>query len=133
MIYSCQKRRNGAVLVRILLGMLLLLMLSFIGVQINDPDGWLWALIYAIPVAALVAALVWPSVFASPVGKGLAAFALIGCLILVWYFWPSQSRFWQQAVWWEEESAREGMGMMIAFVVLGIAVYCGIRRSRQRS
>ena len=30
----------------------------------------------------------------------------------VWY-WPAEEGFWRQEVWWESETAREGMGIMI--------------------
>ncbi len=34
------------------------------------------------------------------------------------YFWPRMPGFWRHEIWWEEETAREGMGMMIVVMFL---------------
>jgi predicted anti-sigma-YlaC factor YlaD len=95
--------------------LLALLMLSFVAVQYNDPDGPLWAVIYLIPAAwALLASFLWASTVA-----GLAG---------VIYYWPTMSGFWRKDVWWVEETAREGMGMMIAFVVLVVVLFNAHRK-----
>lgn len=109
-----------------------LLMLPFIGVQYNDPDGPMWAVIYSVPT-------IW---------AGLAAFRLqhllgprsfyalvvsvIGTLILTVLYWPTTPEFWKQDVWWETETAREGMGMMIASIVILVAAVT-IWRARNKS
>jgi hypothetical protein len=36
--------------------------------------------------------------------------------------------FWRKDVWWVEETAREGMGMMIAFVVLVVVLFNAHRK-----
>jgi len=45
------------------------------------------------------------------------------------WFWPQTPGFWHQEVWWVTEEAREGMGMMIAFIAL-LTVWFGTRRQR---
>lgn len=114
----------------IFLGFLALLLLSFIGVQFNDPDGPLWMIIYLVPLVALIAAIFRASWYTLWAVKALAGVALAIFFVLVWHYWPDQEGFWQQEVWWEEETAREGMGMMIAWVCLIIGVVAGWRRGR---
>jgi hypothetical protein len=54
--------------------------------------------------------------------------AVAGC----YYYWPQAPEFWRREVWWETETAREGMGVMIATVVLAVAFLTAIRaRARQ--
>ena len=38
--------------------------------------------------------------------------------------------FWRKDVWWVEETAREGMGMMIAFAVLLAVLATTLLRKR---
>ena len=106
----------------------LLLMLIFMGLQYNDPDGMSWMLIYTIPV-------VWTSIAAfkrSWLVHKSVQWCLLICIFLsgvgVIYYWPKSQGWWRQEVWWEVETAREGMGMMIIAVVL-IIVWLG-RHSR---
>ena len=106
----------------------LLLMLLFIGVQFNDPDGAVWMLIYAVPA-------VWAAIAAfrhSLLGNKITHFTLLTCIFLaitgMIYFWPKTPGWWRQEIWWEVETAREGMGLMIVAVVLS-AVWLGRPRS----
>lgn len=102
---------------RIVHSILLLIMLLFVAVQLNDPDGALWGMIYMTPVVLLLVAVVRPLLFASVPGK-LLRWCIVVCLgVAMLYFWPKTPGFWRQDVWWETETAREGMGMMIAFLV----------------
>jgi len=96
-------------------------MILFAAVQYNDPDALLWIPVYLVPA-------VW---------AGLAAFCirslharlpqlLLGlCLVLAVlgtiFYWPQTPGFWHMEVWWETETAREGMGMMIAALAIGVA------------
>jgi len=107
----------------------LILMVMFAAAQYNDPDGRIWMLIYAIPA-------VWAAIaaFRHPVlGNKLIHFALLFCLFLavagVLYYWPTSEGWWRQEVWWETETVREGMGLMIVAIVLA-AVWIGRPRSR---
>lgn len=102
----------------ILLG---LMMLGFIGVQYNDDDGLLWACYYAVP-AVLAFTVAFKSGFAR---SGLGS-RLLWASVAVWfglmvYYWPDMPNFWQPVVFHAHETAREGMGMMIAWVVVLVA------------
>ncbi len=103
---------------------LLLLMLVFISVQYNDPDGPIWMVLYAIPAIWTAIAAFWRSVL----GKKWVHWVLLFCVFLsvvgMIYFWPRAAGWWRQEVWWEVETAREGMGMMIIAAVL-LAVWFG--------
>ena len=37
------------------------------------------------------------------------------------HYWPAVPNWWRKDVWWHEETAREGMGLMIAFAVSLVA------------
>ncbi len=102
---------------RILHSSLLLMMLLFMVVQYNDPDGPLWVGIYSLPALMMLVAIVQPGIFANRLGRVLLWVALVALAAGVVHFWPKTQGFWRQEVWWETESAREGMGMMIAFLV----------------
>lgn len=95
-----------------------ILMLLFIGVQYNDPDGPMWMAIYAVP--AIWAGLAF---FNTPLFRKLEARKLLlvsglAAVAGMVYFWPTTSHWWASEVWWETETAREGMGMMIAAIAL---------------
>ena len=99
------------------------LMLLFIVVQYNDPDGPLWMLIYAVPT-------IWAALAAFRLNSilGDRAFVLMGLsiaamLLLTLYYWPHTEGFWRKDIWWIKETAREGMGMMIASLVTLVAGY----------
>ena len=95
-----------------------IMMILFIGVQYNDPDGVVWVFIYAIPA-------IWAGLAAFRLRQvqNSQAYFMLGLsiavtLILTAYFFPTTPSFWVQEVYWETETAREGMGMMIASFVL---------------
>jgi hypothetical protein len=99
----------------ILLGVLMML---FAAVQYNDPDALLWIVIYLIPAAwAFTAAFRLPRV-TSKAGTALLWATLAIALGALVYYWPQTPAFWRKDVWWNDEEAREGMGVMIAFAVL---------------
>ena len=101
--------------VHIVLG---LLMVAFAAVQYNDPDAPLWIVIYLVPAAWAFAAAFRPARVHSLAGERLLwASVAIGAALTVFY-WPTVPNFWVKDVWWVEETAREGMGMMSAFAVL---------------
>jgi len=111
---------------------LCLMMAFFITVQYNDPDGLLWAVIYLIPT-------VWAGLAAFRLQHilGDRAIAILGLsvietLALTIYYWPTTPGFWHQDVYWVTESAREGMGMMIASFVILVAAFT-IYRARKKA
>jgi hypothetical protein len=109
--------------------LLALLMLSFVAVQYNDPDGPLWAVIYLIPAAWALLAAFRLAVVRSSAGKSFLWASTAAGLAGVIYYWPTMSDFWRKDVWWAEETAREGMGMMIAFVVLVVVLFSAHRKT----
>jgi hypothetical protein len=111
--------------VNIVLG---LLMLSFVAVQYNDPDGPLWMAIYMLPCAwAFAAAFRLEKVRSPAAMKWLWASLVLGLFGVV-YYWPQAPEFWRKDVWWHDEEAREGMGVMIGFGVLVVVLATALRK-----
>ncbi len=103
---------------RKILGLLLALMLIFGAVQYNDPDGFLWMFIYTIPALWCALALFCqPRFTLLPVQIAYWA-SVISSVVGVIYFWPMTPNFWTKDVWYNVETAREGMGLMIVLAVL---------------
>ena len=101
--------------------LLSLMMILFIVVQYNDPDGPMWAAIYAVPaIWAGLAAFRLKQVQTSR-ARALLGVSVFGALALTAYYWPTTPNFWVTEIYWETETAREGMGMMIATFVLLVA------------
>jgi len=103
---------------RIAYGILSILMLLFMAVQYNDPDGLLWMAIYAIPALWCGIAALWRQCFERSIVRLALWCSLAFSAAGVVYFWPLVPGFWRQSVWYDVESAREGMGMMIVLAVL---------------
>jgi len=107
-----------------------LLMVAFAAVQYNDPDALLWATIYLVPAAWCFAVAFRPARVQSLAGERLLwASVAVGAALTVFY-WPTMPEFWRKDVWWVEETAREGMGMMIAFAVLLAVLATALLRKR---
>jgi hypothetical protein len=116
---------------RYVLMVLGLLMVAFAAVQYNDPDALLWIVIYLIPAAWAFAAAFRPAQVSSIAGERLLwATVAVGAGTMVFY-WPTVPGFWHQDVWWVEETAREGMGVMIGFAVLLVVLAAATARSRR--
>lgn len=103
---------------RVLNAILMMLMILFIAVQYNDPDGSLWMAIYAVPAVWTAIAVFQRPLLGNKVVIILLIATILAAIIGLVYFWPTTPGWWQQEVWWETETAREGMGMMITTVVL---------------
>lgn len=101
--------------VNILLGVLMVL---FAAVQYNDPDAPLWIVMYLVPAAWAFMAAFRPASTTSRDGTVLLWVSLAVYFLAVVFFWPQTPGFWRKDVWWLDEQAREGMGVMIAFAVL---------------
>lgn len=97
---------------------LMCLMLLFAGVQYNDPDGVMWMAIYAVPAVWCALASFAPALFRHAFVKWALWGSLLASLAGVVRFWPLTPRFWTSEVWYNVETAREGMGLMIAAGVL---------------
>lgn len=113
---------------RVLNIVLCLFMILFIGVQYNDPDGFLWMAVYAVPAVWTAVAVFknrWLRARPAHVLMLLSIFSAVAGMI---YYWPTTPGWWRQDVWWEVETAREGMGMMIVAIVL-LIVWAGRPRN----
>ena len=106
------------------------LMLLFIAVQFNDPDGPLWTIYYAVPAIWAGLAAFQLKKLGSPIVVPLLGVSILAAITLVAVYWPRTPGFWKQDVWWETETAREGMGIMVATIVLLVAAWT-ILRSRK--
>ena len=107
---------------KITCALLLALMLLFAAVQHDDPDGALWAAVYAVPAAAMLAALARPALLATGPGRAALGLALAALAVGTWMLWPERDGFWRREVWWEEETVREGLGMAVALAVTAVAL-----------
>lgn len=107
---------------RYLFAVLALVMVLFVLVQYNDPDGPMWMALYGVP--AMWAGVAWmrPHLLARTTPLVLLGASLLAGLVLVVVLWPPADEWWRTDVWWESEASREGMGLMIAAAVL-LAVF----------
>ena len=111
--------------VHILLG---LVMAAFAAVQYNDPDALLWIVIYLIPAAWAFAAAFRPAKVDSRAGERLLWVTFAAGVGATVFYWPTMPNFWVKDVWWVEETAREGMGVMIGLAVLVVVLIASLLR-----
>lgn len=114
------------------------LMLVFTAVQYNDPDGLEWALVYLVPAFWCWAVAQRPAWFAGPGTRGLAMRLALFASVPIWaalmvMYWPPMADFWVSEVWMNEETAREGMGAMLAFAAVVLAAGTALGRKPQQS
>lgn len=117
---------------RYLNGFLCVIMILFVAVQYNDPDYAFWMVIYGIPAVWAGVAALRPAVLARDLciaGLVLTTAAAVAGTV---YFWPTTPDWWRKDIWWNEETAREGMGMMIVTVTLSVVLFTAWR-ARSRS
>lgn len=111
--------------------LLMCLMLLFAGVQFNDPDGLMWMAIYSLPAFWCALAAFARQAYGNLIVRISLYVSLIASLAGVIRFWPLTPEFWKKNVWFNVETAREGMGLMIvAFVIAMLIVTHGIQRPR---
>jgi hypothetical protein len=116
---------NEGISMRYLNILLGLAMLGFAAVQYNDPDVLLWVVYYAVPAAWAFLAAFRLDLVRSPGGMRWLWVSVVLWLGLVIFYWPTMPGFWRREVFMAEvegEGAREGMGLMIAWLVLLIAL-----------
>jgi hypothetical protein len=113
------KHDKGAAM-RIFSGIMCTVMVAFTVVQFNDPDAFHWIAIYAVAAIWCGFAAYRPALLGGGGQRLLILTLVLGAIGTVWYF-PKTTGFWHTEVWWVTETAREGMGMMIAFAALVIA------------
>ncbi len=109
---------------------LMCLMVLFAGVQYNDPDGTMWMVIYAIPAVWCGLGVAVPALFKRNWVKWALWSTLLASVAGVVRFWPLTPRFWTTEVWYNVETAREGMGLMIVAGVLVTLLLCHGRRAK---
>jgi hypothetical protein len=110
-----------------LFSLLCLLMLLFMAVQYNDPDGLLWIGVYSVPAIWSAVSAFRPRLYRqAPVYAALLSSVVVSLAVMV-HFWPTSAGFWNKAVWYEVETAREGMGMMIVVWVILLSCWVAIR------
>lgn len=106
---------------RILSAILGLLLIVFVAVQWNDPDGPMWMVIYGIGAIWCAIAAFRPGLFSIGIVSPLLALCLIAAIGGMIWFWPQVTDWWDINVWWPEvtgETSREGMGMMVLVLFL---------------
>lgn len=114
---------------RILAGILCVILVLFTVVQYNDPDFVFWGAIYGIGAVWTGFAALSPATLTWGGARAMMALCVAAALYGVVYFYPTTEGFWRQDVWWETETAREGMGMMIVLIALLVAGTFCLRRA----
>lgn len=127
---------------RYVFALLAVVMILFVGVQYNDPDGPLWMVYYGVPVIWCALAAFRPGILANGPARALLAATVVAAVALTIWYWPPVSGFWYEKVWRMgmvdpeaakiAEQSREGMGLMLATMVL-IAVFVASFSMRLRS
>ena len=118
---------------RILTGVLAVLMTLFVVVQFNDPDGPLWEAIYGTVALWCAIAAFRPTLFGAMVTRVLFGLSVAAAVFGVVFYWPHTAAWWRVDVWWNTETAREGMGMMIAAGCLIVVAVVARRVGRAAS
>jgi hypothetical protein len=113
---------------RIVNGILCLVLILFAVSQYNDPDGVFWTAVYLVAAVWCGVAALRPGQMAVPAVRVVYGLSLAAAVAGVVVFWPDASRWWMQEVWWETETAREGMGFMIILAALLVAGTAILRR-----
>jgi Transmembrane family 220, helix len=102
---------------------LCLTMLGFTAVQYNDPDALLWIVYYIVPAGWAYLAAFRPQILGAPRTRQWLWTCTLAWLGLVIFYWPTMANFWRSEVFMAEETAREGMGLMIAWGVILCALF----------
>ena len=97
---------------------LCVLLIAFAAVQYNDPDFYFWVPVYLLPAALAGLAAYRPQRLREPPFSAVLLVCVVAGIVGTLWFWPTEAGFWRREVWWESETAREGMGFMIVTIVL---------------
>jgi predicted membrane channel-forming protein YqfA (hemolysin III family) len=129
-VIGCQP----VIAMRILNIVLGIVLVGFAAVQYNDPDVWLWAVLYLVPALWIFAVTFRRQRVAQSIGALRALQATVALYVVaVVVYWPQVPEFWRQDVWMNEETAREGMGVMIALGALLAALLHARRGAADRT
>jgi len=107
---------------RIASGICAVVLIVFAGVQHNDPDVLFWGPLYAGGAVLCALAALRPRTYVHASAGLVYVAALLASLAGMVWFWPSTPQWWMQEVWWEDETVREGMGMMVLAAALLLAL-----------
>ena len=110
-------------------GFLCVLLIAFAAVQYNDPDFYFWIPVYLLPAGLAGVAAYRPQRLRNPPLRAALLVCIVAGIVGTVWFWPTEEGFWHRDMWWESETAREGMGFMIVTVAL-LVVALGARLSR---
>ncbi|WP_187263389.1 transmembrane 220 family protein [Pontibacter beigongshangensis] len=103
--------------------------------QLNDPDAWLWLLIYGF--AALMCGLAAFGIYFRYVLTAFAVLFLFGFALL----YPSSVSDWIRQEWAQKdlsmktnamEQARESFGLLVAGIMMALAAATGWQKHRQQ-
>lgn len=97
------------------------LFLCFAGVQWNDPDPFLWMLVYALASTLLVVDALDRGHWALPGGLSVLTLGASGVLA---------TRYDTLLPWIEQEFMREAAGLALVALTMGLVAVGGFRRSR---
>jgi len=104
-------------------------MLLFAILQYNDADGAMWAMIYLVPAVWAGIGAFRNSWLADRFVNSLLLASMFAAAVGMLYFWPKVEGWWQQDIWWEVESVREGMGMMLVLLALFVVWFSRPRKT----
>ena len=105
-------------------------MVGFAAVQYNDPDLLQWVVYYLVPAAWAFLAAFRLDLLRTSTGRRLVWASVAVWLGIVVFYWPQMPGFWRQEVFLAEETAREGMGLMIAWLAVLVAAISARAASR---
>ncbi len=108
-------------------------MILFAAAQYNDPDALLWSVIYLIPAAWAAVAAFRPQALRKGLPMVLLGLTAVVTVALTVYYWPTTPGFWNKDVWWNTETAREGMGMMVVMATVAVALLTVLLRGGRPS
>jgi len=108
------------------------LMILFAVVQYNDPDAVFWGAVYLVAALCAGVAAFRLDLLRTRAWQSVLGICLVLAVIGIVFFWPKSPDFWRVAVWWETETAREGMGMMVATLAVAVAAATVIMDAARR-
>ena len=114
---------------RIINGVLAAFLILFAAVQYNDPDGVFWVGVYGVGAIWCGLAAMRSRILAAMGVRALFGLTFAAAIAATVWFWPDTPDWWMQDVWWNTETAREGMGMMIVVFCMVFAAF-GVLRTR---
>ncbi len=104
-------------------GFLCVLLIAFAAVQYNDPDFYFWIPVYLLPAGLAGVAAYRPQRLNNLPFSAVLLVGVVASIVGTLWLWPTEESFWHREVWWESETAREGMGFMIVVVALFVVAF----------